>query len=298
MNPKVKKMTMISPLIVCAFSHLDFVWKSRNSHFLATKWKNSKEMKLTHVLNSASPPLCSLYQRNQEVTRHREVMILIETHFSSPFCLECENITPSSSLPDFCHLCYSSWPVYGGGGESLSSGKDLTLQKWDTSSVGENWISEIRALDGRGPAPERRGLMFGRWALPMLSHLYLIGTREISHSKGELRVLYGECRSIFSFILFWRTTNPKARAQFREQYKAVYIAFGHKTSMWSPPIINLDWRLIEGDICYFLTVLVLTCLKISSKGVSATEWKFRGYKCILVSMKPTEIHCHKKPHLW
>lgn len=123
------------------------------------------------------------------------------------------------------HLCYSSWPVYGGGeslGLGLVSRKDLTLQKRDTSSVGKNWISEIRAVDGGGPAPERRGLMFGRWALPMLSHLCQIGTREIGHSMGELRVLYGECRSMFSFILFWRTTNPKARAQFREQNKAVY----------------------------------------------------------------------------
>lgn len=166
-------MTLISPLIVYAFSHLGFVWKWRKSHFPAIKWKNSKEMKLTHVLN----------QRNRAVTRHSQLIILIETNFSSRFCLECENIAPSSSLPDFCHTwlsCYSSWHVYGGVGESLGlgsvSGKDLNLQKWDTSSMGENWISAIRAVDGRGPAPERRGFMFGRWALPMLSHLCLIGS--------------------------------------------------------------------------------------------------------------------------
>lgn len=55
------------------------------------------------------PPRCSLNQRNQEVTRHSQLMLLIETHFSSRFFLEYENIAPSSSLPDFCHTGLSRY---------------------------------------------------------------------------------------------------------------------------------------------------------------------------------------------
>jgi hypothetical protein len=107
MNPWVKKTTLISILILSAFSYLGFVWESRKSYFPTTNQNNSKEIKSTHVSNLALNPLSHLGKplfplRNwsdQEAARHTQKVILARNLFShlGPIC----NVRKLQHLPHY-----------------------------------------------------------------------------------------------------------------------------------------------------------------------------------------------------
>jgi hypothetical protein len=106
-NPRVQKSTTPNRITQYQEISFRFCFEVKKVTFSSNKVEEFKgdEIDPCFEFRLSPPPRGGGGFVGQEVTRHRQVMILIETHFSSPFSLECENITPSSSLPDFCHTC-------------------------------------------------------------------------------------------------------------------------------------------------------------------------------------------------